>query len=63
MEAFVKKILYLPPVGHKITLGERGTSRIVPLSPSLTTNDQVDNLIELRRKRELDETYVHQLTV
>lgn len=63
IEAFLKKIFYLPPVGHKITRHERGRSKIVPLSPSLTTDKQVNEVIELRKKRELDETYVHQLTV
>lgn len=62
MEAFLKKILYLPPVGSKITL-ERNSLEPTPLSPTLTADEQIKEIIKLRQEGKLDNAYVQQLTV
>lgn len=62
IESFLKKIFYLPPVGGKVTL-ERGSLRPTPLFPALTADEKVEEIIRFRQNRELDDAYVHQLTV
>ena len=62
IEAFLKKIFYLPPVGHKVTL-EKNSLWPTPLRPSLTADEKVEEIIKFRQNKELDEAYVHQLTV
>jgi len=62
IESFLKKIFYLPPVGGKITL-ESNSLRPTPLFPALTADEKVEEVIKFRQNKELDEAYVHQLTV
>lgn len=60
--AFLKRIFYLPPVGGKVTL-EKNSLLPTPLFPALTADEKVDEIIKFRQNKELDSTYVHQLTV
>ncbi len=62
IEAFLKKIFYLPPVGGKITL-EKNSLYPTPLSPALTADQKVEQIIKFRQEGKLDGSYVHQLTV
>lgn len=62
IEALLKKIFYLPPVGHKVTL-EKNSLNPTVLFPSLTADEKVEEIIRFRQKGFLDETYVHQLTI
>lgn len=62
IETFLKKIFYLPPVGGKVTL-EKNSLRPTPLSPALTADEKVEEIIKFRQNKELDSAYVHQLTV
>lgn len=63
IDTLLKKVFYLPPVGGKITKLREGEDQIVNLDPSLTADEQVNNIIKLRQNNELDNVYVHQLTV
>jgi len=62
IEAFLKKIFYLPPVGHKVTL-EKNSLNPSALDPSLTADEKVEEIIKFRQEGKLDNAYVHQLTV
>lgn len=62
VEALLKKIFYLPPVGGKVTL-EKKSLRPASLFPVLTADEKVEEIIRFRQEGKLDETYVHQLTV
>lgn len=62
VETFLKKIFYLPPVGGKVTL-EKDSLWPTPLSPALTADEKVEEIIKFRQNKQLDEAYVHQLTV
>ena len=62
IEAFLKKIFYLPPIGHKVTL-EKNSLWPTPLFPALTADEKVEEIIKFRQEGMLDSAYVHQLTV
>lgn len=57
---------YLPPVGGKIPLvmnENEVDENLKKFDPSLTAEQQVNNVTKLRQKGELGDIYVHQLTV
>jgi hypothetical protein len=60
IEIFDKTVLSLPPMGGKIPAGLEYT-RI--LLPEATAEAQVDKIIEIRRKEQIAEQYIHQFTV
>ena len=62
IETLLKKIFYLPPVGGKITLKKKSLWPTA-LSPALTTDEKVEEIIRFRKNGELDSAYVHQLTI
>lgn len=63
---FCRGLSYLPPVGGKIPLIIKGDKADIggkKLDPSLTAEQQLKQVIEMRQKGELGDAYIHQLTV
>lgn len=62
IEAFLRKIFYLPPVGGKVTL-DKNSLLPTALFPVLTADEKVEEIVKFRQEGKLDSAYVHQLTV
>ena len=68
MARFIRAISYLPPVGGKVyrlSSASDGTARLSPLllPPFRTAEEQVQTLVNARRRRLLTEGYVQQIAV
>ncbi|HSX19371.1 MAG TPA: hypothetical protein VLE91_04575 [Candidatus Saccharimonadales bacterium] len=65
-EQLAEALSYLPPVGAKIPGVDRGNGwelYDMKSEPTMTMEEQVENILSLRRSGELGEHYVNQLTV
>ena len=62
VDRLTRPILYLPPVGGKI-LAEGASQTPNPLVPSISAEEQIKIITDMRQRNELGEYYLHQLTV
>lgn len=64
---FCRGLSYLPPVGGKIPLimkvGKEPDTDVKKFIPSLTAEQQTENIVRMRQDNKLGDGYIHELTV